>query len=176
MDVPVWDVSRTIYNSKATLGILTRKFNKHYDCIAYTLEDAYRYGYKVDDHTCIPHSIYKVEFRREGGMYTRDRKRERRSYPEGMLWLKYKYDNDKQEFIDNWEFEYVYIHIGNTIGDTQGCILVGNQQNMDVNTVVDSRSAFKKVYTLMSHDIKEYGHVLLHINNCNVLFNRKAGT
>lgn len=44
-------------------------------------------------------------------------------------------------------YEGVLIHIGNTAGDTEGCILVG--KNKQVGKVLESTATFKKLYQIM---------------------------
>lgn len=45
----------------------------------------------------------------------------------------------------------VLIHCGNTVQDTDGCILVG--RNKKKGMVLDSRATFEKLYTALTHQI-----------------------
>lgn len=78
----------------------------------FTLEDERR-RVKVQGETCIPVGRYRILLRSEGGMDQRYRVR----FPtlhRGMLWLQ-----------NVFNFSWVYLHIGNDEGDTDGCPLVG---------------------------------------------------
>ncbi|MFD2904636.1 DUF5675 family protein [Sphingobacterium anhuiense] len=82
--------------------------------VCYGLEDAVREN-KIKGSTAIPSGKYRLGLNTYGGMNARYRKR----FPElhrGMI-----------EILDIPNFSYVYIHIGNNIGDTSGCVLVGNK-------------------------------------------------
>jgi hypothetical protein len=79
----------------------------------FTVEDEHR-DEKIAGETRIPAGVYPVTLRDKGGMT--ERYREKFSHlHRGMLWLR-----------DVPNFEYVYIHIGNTDDNTSGCILVNN--------------------------------------------------
>ena len=104
----------TRYNDRglSTLGALF--IDNEFEC--YTLEDAYR-DVKVKHETRIPSGTYDILLRNEGGMnerYKNHVSNKIRSMHNGMLWL---------QNVPN--FKYIYIHIGNYIKDTSGCILVG---------------------------------------------------
>lgn len=82
--------------------------------VGYGLEDAVREN-KIKGSTAIPSGKYRLGLNTYGAMNARYRKR----FPElhrGMI-----------EILDIPNFSYVYIHIGNNIGDTSGCVLVGNK-------------------------------------------------
>lgn len=122
---------------KSTLGLLfdateEKKF------ICYTLEDPYQEK-KIKGNTCIPKGKYKIKLRTEGGLT----KKYQNKYPDihkGMLWL---------QDVDN--FQYVYIHTGNSPQNTNGCILVGNmtQNNKTEDDFVGlSTKAYVSLYKL----------------------------
>jgi hypothetical protein len=91
-------------------------FNRIKDDVAekmcFALEDERRHT-KVPGETCIPTGTYELKLRTEGGMHQRYLERYGDRH-KGMLWL---------QNVEN--FQFVYIHIGNTDDDTQGCILPG---------------------------------------------------
>lgn len=78
----------------------------------YTLEDEFRVE-KVRNETRIPAGFYRIKLRDEGGMNARYREKYGDRH-RGMLWLQ-----------DVPNFEWIYIHPGNTTDHTSGCILVG---------------------------------------------------
>lgn len=79
--------------------------------VGFTLEWITR-DVKIPGKTGIPIGRYRLLPRREGEMFHDYSTRFKSEHP--MLWLQ-----------DVPEFEYVYIHIGNWLKDTKGCILVG---------------------------------------------------
>ena len=87
-----------------TIGIITTPKNK-----VFTLEDDYD-DVKVKGHTRIPAGEYEIILRKAGTIYEKYVKRFG-SIMKGMPWL---------QNVPN--YEYVYIHCGNTEKDTSGCI------------------------------------------------------
>ncbi|QQD15436.1 DUF5675 family protein [Sphingobacterium sp. UDSM-2020] len=81
--------------------------------VCYVLEDAIR-DVKIKGETAIPSGKYSMILNTYGAMNARY-KRRFPDFHQGMIEIKE---------ISN--YSYVYIHIGNNIGDTSGCILVGN--------------------------------------------------
>ena len=97
------------YGADSTLGRLA--VDECFEC--FTLEDQRQPGEKVKGETCIPPGRYEILLRMAGGLHERYKAR----FPEihrGMLWLQ-----------DVPNFLWVYIHIGNSDDDTEGCPLVG---------------------------------------------------
>lgn len=128
---------RTAHRGDATIGQLFNRDTNTMYC--HTLEDATRTT-KVESETCIPEGVYQITLRTEGGMHAKYQKR----YPDthkGMLWLRE---------IPN--FKYVHIHIGNTIADTDGCVLVGMQSTLTENgaTLGRSADAYEQLYALIA--------------------------
>ena len=80
--------------------------------VCYALEDAIR-DVKIKGETAIPTGRYSLILNTYGGMNARY-KRLFQDFHKGMIEIKE---------IPN--YSYVYMHIGNNIGDTSGCILVG---------------------------------------------------
>ena len=130
-------VNRFGYGSDSTVGRLYVDDMP----LMYTLEDEVRDGPKVPGETAIPAGyIYDVTPRTTGGMTQRYAER----FPDlhrGMAWLR-----------DVPGFSYVYIHIGNTDDDTEGCLLVGyNYRESDSEfTVSSSTDAYVALYKLIA--------------------------
>ena len=95
---------RNTYNS--TVGELL--INGGFYC--FTLENAF-HEVKVEGETRISKGRYEIKMRYGSPMAKRY---EEKYGTKGMLWL--------QNVPD---FSYVYIHVGNRVEDTNGCILVG---------------------------------------------------
>lgn len=122
-------VVREIDNGKSTIGKMF--INGTFEC--YTLEDTFNEP-KVWGQTRIPEGTYDIILRNEGGMTSKYAKRY--SNHKGMLWLQ-----------DVPNFEWVYIHTGNTEDHTDGCILVGKTCNSSDGTIGNSRDAYKDLYS-----------------------------
>lgn len=104
--------------------------------LGYALEDPYR-PTKVPGVTRIPSGRYRLSLRQTGAMHQKYRQRFPDSH-HGMLWLRHVPG-----------FEYVYIHIGNTPEDTEGCILVG--AGVDAHgSLIHSEQAYRVIYGLAS--------------------------
>jgi hypothetical protein len=137
-------------NHETTVG----KFYLEGKLFCATLEDTYRHD-KVHGVTRIPAGRYKIELRKEGGMY---QKYQTRCGTNGMLWLKN---------VPN--YEYVYIHIGNDDEDTLGCILVGSIIEEKINDdgestlrVLNSLETYKKLWAKINAEL-ECGPVYISI-------------
>ena len=127
------DIYRYQHGLDSTLGLLF--VNGIFRC--YTCEDEYR-EQKLAGETRIPEGTYSLVLRDEGNMIKRYQERFSHERHPGMLWL-----------LDVPDFKYVYIHVGNTEKDTDGCILVGNQPSSfkeSVGGVYDSASAYISLY------------------------------
>ena len=128
-------LKRTVLEDSTTLGEVY--INDVF--YAFSLEDAYRDGFKIPGQTCIPYGRYEIKPRNVGGMT----KRYAAKFPwhKGMLWLQ-----------DVQNFKWVYIHIGNTIAHTDGCILVGEGVKHDHVTgdftLISSTNAYKHIALL----------------------------
>ena len=103
----------------------------------YTCEDEKR-EIKIAGETRIPSGDYKIKLRNEGGMTKRYAAKY--DFHQGMIHLQ-----------DVPNYEWVYIHVGNTDDHTEGCLLVGygaNRADLE-NTVSRSRDAYTDLYKLI---------------------------
>tara|TARA_R110000824_G_scaffold7695_3_gene34776 strand:- start:2576 stop:3040 length:465 start_codon:yes stop_codon:yes gene_type:complete len=147
-------LDRYSFGDDSTLGTLYlvpdgRKLGE----LCYILEDERRDA-KVAGETCIPVGVYQVKYRNEGGM-TQRYAAKFGDWHRGMLWL--------QDVVD---FTFVYIHIGNTDDDTDGCLLTGTTatQTASGNWVVNSsRDAYEKVYGLIADTLDTGEDVVLMV-------------
>lgn len=107
--------------------------------VCHGLEDGFR-AEKVYGDTRIPSGLYKVKLRNEGGMTKKYSKRF--PFHRGMLHL--------QEVPG---FSWVYLHVGNRVRESYGCILTGTQWRTDPETgnfyVTQSVRAYKKLYEMV---------------------------
>lgn len=133
-------------NNESTIGLLY--INDIFQC--FTIEDAFRKN-KIIGKTRIPAGFYKMELRNEGGL-TKKYASKYGTMHKGMLWLRR---------VEN--FKYVYIHVGNTAKDSEGCILVGDTLNN--NSITNgfcghSSNAYKRIYPKIANAIgKEYTYI-----------------
>lgn len=107
----------------------------------YTLEDE-MHAVKVKGETRIPAGKYRIKLRTEGGMHPKYKARFH--FHKGMLWLQ-----------DVPGFEFVYIHIGNTDDDTEGCILVG--MSVANGYLSASALAYEKLYPIIASAVETEG-------------------
>ena len=118
--------------------------------ICYVLEDQYQEN-KVKHETRIPELTYKLGVKDYGGFHNRYSKK----FPEihkGMI-----------QIMDVPNFSDVLIHIGNDDDDTSGCLLVGNNVNLNNMTVTSSRIAYEKVYPIIIDELLKGNEVCLEI-------------
>lgn len=119
-------------SNQSTLGLLF--VNKKFFC--YTLEDMYN-NVKIPGKTRIPAGRYKLGIRKADTPLTL-------KYRERYPWFK-----NHIEVLNVPGFTGIYIHIGNTDRDTDGCILVGDSVNNNTITtglLSNSTQAFKRLY------------------------------
>lgn len=121
-------LDRIFHDTRCTLGIL-KVNDRHYA----TLEDPPQEA-KIPGKTRIPAGTYEILYRTVSPMAERYRDRFGEKHL-GMLWLQ-----------DVPGFEWVYIHVGNTPGDTEGCILVGEALSPLYGTITDSMRAYSEIY------------------------------
>lgn len=127
-------LQRWVTLPKSSLGGLT--INEDFQC--FSLEDGFR-AVKVPGETRIPAGTYQLALRTEGKMH--DSYARRFTDHRGMIWLQ-----------DVPDFEWVYLHCGNTPDDTEGCILVGDSLQAS-GRILDSVQAYRRIYGLVSNAI-----------------------
>jgi hypothetical protein len=112
-----------------------------------TLEDERR-EIKVKAETAIPDGQYEIKLRTEGGLHGKYSQK----YPfhKGMLWL---------QNVPN--FEYIYIHTGNTDDHTEGCILVGMVKTQD--GIGRSVEAYTNIYPQIADAIGRGEKVMIEV-------------
>ena len=123
------NLTRLHRTDDTTIGYL-----KFEDFGCFSLEDIPREP-KIPGKTRIPAGTYKLALRTEGALAKKYLTRY--SWHKGMLWLQ-----------DVPNFEWVYLHIGNSHLDTEGCILVGNSANLSARpaNIMDSTQAYIALY------------------------------
>ena len=138
-------LTRLKSTEKGTIGVL--KLDGKFNC--FTVEDPVR-DVKIDGDTCIPKGTYSISLRNEGSMtrkYT-----SKYEFHKGMLWL---------HNVDN--FSYVYIHVGNSKRNSEGCILV----NSGVNSLDCSGSyssvAYSSLYPVVADAIENGEQVIITV-------------
>lgn len=124
-------VLRCLDDGQTTLGLMFLK-NRFF---AYTLEDTHQDS-KLPGKTRIPAGSYPLELNRVETPLTQ---RYRSRFP----WFDYHI-----EIMQIPNFSRVYIHIGNTHADTEGCILIADGVNAadPQKMITHSRLAFERFY------------------------------
>lgn len=136
------DILRFSSTSESTFGIL--KIDNIFYC--YTLENTEK---------IIPCGSYNLGFRNEGGLYA--------------LYLSKFIGHLGMLEIKNVPFRtHILLHIGNTIKDSLGCILLGDTVN--VNTFKNgflgsSKEAYLRVYRKISSYLLNNNDVILNIKS-----------
>lgn len=110
----------------------------------YTLEDVDRRledgGEKVPSDTAIPRGTYKI-----------------------TITMSNRFKKLMMLVNDVPQFSGVRIHAGNTTGDTEGCILLGNGRNTTNAHLLDSRSAVNKLYACVESALNRKEEVTLEV-------------
>jgi hypothetical protein len=119
----------------------------------FTLEDDYD-EVKKHGSTCIPKGTYHINLRDEGGMTKKYEKKFGADFHKGMLHLQ-----------DVPNYEWVYIHMGNTHKHTEGCILVGVTGDLSrgKKKVGRSEDAYRQIYPLIRDAILSGEEVVIEI-------------
>jgi hypothetical protein len=110
----------------------------------YVLEDGYNFP-KIKGETRIPHGVNKIITRKEGKFF--NRYNARYEHPFSL------------HLMDVVNFSQVLIHIGNTIIDTRGCLLVGMSWGKDRTTgdyiIRRSTDAYKTLFGIISQAVAD---------------------
>ena len=128
-------LTRFQHGEDFTHGIL--KVDGVFEC--FTVEDQKQLT-KVYGETRIPEGSYEVKFKKVNTPLTK-------KYQVKFDWFTYHL-----EIVGVEGFTNIYFHIGNTEGDTSGCILVGQtcQTQRDKGFIGRSTQAFTAFYALLS--------------------------
>ena len=123
---------RFVHDQETTLGLLY--LEGIFMC--YTLEDTYR-AVKVKKETRIPAGIYPIDFHISAHPSRLTQKYRDRKSLQGIF-------THHLEVKNVPDFNYVYLHMGNDHGDTDGCILIAN--GISANTLHKSIVSSEKAY------------------------------
>ena len=135
-------LKRTFKGPEYTIGKLYRESNGHMIYLCDTLEPIDRglkkthplasiKAKKVPGKTAIPYGTYAITLKVQSPKF---RLRYWARFCDGYL----------PTILGVPGFDRVLIHVGNTVGETQGCVLVGF--NRAKGKVLDSAATFEKVY------------------------------
>lgn len=128
----------------------------------FVIEDGYREK-KVMHETRIPAGTYRIVPRAAGKFFELYSKRWGHKFV--------------PHIIDVPDFTFILIHIGNTIKDTSGCLLVnrsvglGNDGNYFGS---DSSSVYRLLYSLMEKAFERNEEVIIEIYRDQLAFGKKA--
>jgi hypothetical protein len=136
-------------NSTPSLLMINGKFT------CFVLEDEAR-KVKVRGETRIPAGLYQVKFREVDSPLTL---KYRKRFPDDFTY--------HLELQNVPGFQFVYMHIGNTDDDSDGCLLLGNQAYFnDVKqgfSIGQSTQAFLRVYKQVSDALNKGERVWIQI-------------
>jgi len=104
--------------------------------------------------TLISPGVYVMAVRRGSPMSNRYDNKYHKMDHDGMLWL-----------LNVYNFNWVYIHIGNYIRDTEGCLLVGLDAYIRKNNdrIGGSTMAYKQIYPLIHAAIMDGDDVTIEV-------------
>ena len=149
---PVELALRRVYdNSDTTLGYMLDLTEKLF--LGFTCEDQKQIGPKLKGETRIPAGRYRITLNKSLTPKTEE-------YRKNYAWFVWH-----MMLNDVHGFTGIYIHIGNSDEDTDGCLLLGdNATNIAVyktgRSITESKNAFerfyKKYYPLLDSDVPIY--------------------
>jgi len=136
-----------------TYGVLREECAQY--PLAFTLEDQKQHK-KVKGETRISSGTYEVKFRKELSELTK-------KYRNRFDWFTWHLELQN---VPN--FDYIYIHIGNTDKHTNGCILVGHTCDLTASEngfIGESTNAYKELYLRISHEFTKGERVFIEIKD-----------
>jgi hypothetical protein len=143
------NLKRALTTTEATIGILDTDWEDSF----VILEDTYREN-KIGGETRIPDGEYEIKFRKVLSNKTK-------AYRAKYSWFKWHLE---LQGVDN--FQYVYIHIGNTKKDTDGCLLIGRTyDSYTKNKIYNSMLAFRKFYKAVSKKLNNNEKIYIKITS-----------
>lgn len=145
-------VIRYSTSAESTLGLLF--LDGQFQC--YTLEDAY-HTEKIPGKTRIPAGSYSLSLRTYGTKHAKYLKKYGSHFHHGMLQI-----SDVPGFTD------ILFHIGNSAGDTEGCILVGdgaNNNQLKDGFISSSGQAYEQLYPKIAGELRAGRTVSLHFSD-----------
>lgn len=138
---------RIVSDDDATLGVLEVDGHRWGTC-----EDEFR-SVKVAGETRIQAGTYEIKLREDSPMANRYRDRFGRDH-KGIPWLQ-----------DVPNFTWVYLHVGNDEGDTDGCILVGDRLNLAGMIVESSIQGYVRLQRMIQSAIEHGDQVFIQITD-----------
>lgn len=137
--------------------IKVERFLHHPDCeisrvyvegefVCFSIEDAYRTT-KIEGETCIPYGTYPLG--------TRFSPHFSKTYNHDMIWV---------QSVPG--FEFILIHWGNTISDTEGCLIIGDKIGIinQKDAVLNSKVTYLKFYNRVINQITAGGQSIEYVN------------
>lgn len=141
-------LARLATSETATLGILWDASQAKRRALAFSVEDEPRAD-KVPGETRIPAGRYLLALRRAGGMHQRYSERFGARH-RGMLWLRAPDQPDGE--VPG--FRFIYVHLGNSEADTEGCICIARQADLGTMTIPQSTNRYLEVYEELADRIE----------------------
>lgn len=136
--------------------IKVERFLHHPDCeigrvfingefVCFSIEDAYRTT-KIKGETCIPDGTYPLS--------TRNSPHFSSTYNHDMIWVQ-----------NVPGFEFILIHWGNTISDTEGCLIIGDKIGIvnQKDAVLNSKATYLKFYSRVINPILAGGQSIEYV-------------
>lgn len=117
--------------------------NGEYFC--FSIEDASRTT-KIKGETCIPLGVYPLD-KRFSPHFSK-------AYNHDMIWVQ-----------NVPGFEFILIHWGNTISDTEGCLIIGDKIGIvnQKDAVLNSRATYLKFYAKVIDQVKAGGQSIEYV-------------
>lgn len=144
------EIKRLGGDSDTTMGAwyIGTGVSKYLFC--HSVEDERRFN-KINGKTRIPSGRYKIVLNKTGGM---NKHYEKYPWHRGML-----------ELAEVPNFEYIYIHPGNTHEDTHGCLLPNYKSNLKDMRGENSFECYKDLYLEVIAELIEDKPVFITIKD-----------